>query len=397
MKNYILKLVFFVSVLTLSGFAHPNELFAQQTETPKNLTAGLNDLSDQIGKGLAENQKRRIAVVEFVDLKGNLTDLGRHISEELITKLFQSGKFTVVERQRLNQIISEQKLSLTGIIDPASAQKLGKLLGVDAIASGSVSDLTKTVKVNARLISTETGEVFSAASVEITKDDTVRSLMGVGTTVPTSSLPPDANSMPQNRAVDTNAIATKDLGSLRVVLKSVRRVKLPEGSGIQCSFEFANLDQKPIGVAMNGAPIYNGNKPRWLRSTLVDENSGLWVLSDASVIGMSIAGSGQRLTYPRNWYAATDIAMVLSITDDPNSDLASNGSYRLFYGSTTELSPGQSRMVTMTFLLNANQTTAAATFQLAAEIVVGVAKAGTKKTYTLHNLTMDRVSLPSRN
>jgi curli biogenesis system outer membrane secretion channel CsgG len=119
-------------------------------------------------------------VVEFSDLKGNVTNLGRFLSEELITRLYETKKFKVIERQQLNKIIAEQKLSLTGVVDPASAQKLGRVLGVDSIVFGSVSDLVKTLRINARLIGTETGEVFAAASIEIVKDEAVSSLMGDG-------------------------------------------------------------------------------------------------------------------------------------------------------------------------------------------------------------------------
>jgi TolB-like protein len=48
----------------------------------------VSDLSQQISSGLTENQKRTIAVVEFVDLKGNVTDFGRFLAEELITRLY---------------------------------------------------------------------------------------------------------------------------------------------------------------------------------------------------------------------------------------------------------------------------------------------------------------------
>lgn len=123
------------------------------------------------------------------DLKGNVTNFGRIVSEELITRLYQTKKFKVIERQQLNKIISEQKLSLTGVVDPASAQKLGRVLGVDSIVFGSISDLVKHLKINARLISTETGEVFAAASVEIVKDEAVSSLMGDGTAINTSAPP----------------------------------------------------------------------------------------------------------------------------------------------------------------------------------------------------------------
>lgn len=162
-----------IAVLLFANFA-----FAQSKTNAKSLNEGLNILSGQISNDLSENQKRRIAVVEFVDLKGKVTELGSYLSETLITKLVQTKKLRVVERQLLNKIITEQKLSLTGIIDPSTAQKLGRLLGVDAICSGSVSDLTKTLEINARLISVETGEVFSAASVEVIKDEAVCNLMG---------------------------------------------------------------------------------------------------------------------------------------------------------------------------------------------------------------------------
>lgn len=140
----------------------------------------LDILARKISDNLTENQKRTIAVVEFSDLKGNVTNFGRFLSEELITRLYQTKKFKVIERQQLNKIIAEQKLTLTGVIDPASAQKLGRVLGVDSIVFGSVSDLVKTLRINARLIGTETGEVFAAASVEIVKDEAVSSLMADG-------------------------------------------------------------------------------------------------------------------------------------------------------------------------------------------------------------------------
>lgn len=140
----------------------------------------VSELSKQISDGLTENQKSTIAVVEFVDLKGRVTDLGRFLAEKLITRLYQTKKFKVIERQLLNKIVNEQKLSLTGLIDQSTALRLGKLLGVDAIAAGTVTDLGKILDVNARLINTETGEVFGVASVEIAKDEAVLKLMEQG-------------------------------------------------------------------------------------------------------------------------------------------------------------------------------------------------------------------------
>jgi uncharacterized caspase-like protein len=213
-------------------------------------------------------------------------------------------------------------------------------------------------------------------------------------------------------APDPNAIATKDIGSLRVVLKSVIRVNHKDQygrsvNGIRCAFEFMNRDtQMPLVVAMNAiaCTVYSGNDVvigAFLRSTLVDENGGLWRLSNADVAGMSIVGVGeQRFMGPS--YNPAEIVTVLSKRDELNSDVATEAfgyGCRFIVGSTTEMSPGQSLTVAVTFVQDANQTTSGAlpkVFQMATEIVVGVPTTGTKKSYTLHNLTFDRVSLPGR-
>jgi TolB-like protein len=383
---------FALSIALLVGLGHvTSHVHAQVT-----LDQRIGELSKQISDGLTENQKRTIAVVEFGDLEGRVANFGRFIAEELITRLYQTKKFTVIERQLLNKVVAEQKLSLTGVIDQTSAQKLGKLLGVDAIASGTVTDLGKSLRVNARLIDTSTAVIFAVASTEIAKDDSVMALMGTGGAGPTDT---GINAA----SYQGKAIASKDIGSLRVVLKSATRVNLKDRwgrnvNGIRCAFELVNLEtQRPIVVAMNamaGNPLQIGD---YLRSTLVDENGGLWRIYKSDVTGMSIVGVGQQ-GWNRPLYDPAEIVTVLSKRDDLKADVALDDrlQYRFIFGSTTDMSPGQSLTVIMSFVEDANQTASGATpkvFQMATEIVVGVEKSGTKKSYTLHNFTFDQVSV----
>ncbi len=148
-----------------------------KTAAPPTLDSQLDDLVSQIILSLSQNQKSKIAIIEFSDIQGKVSNLGRYLAEELTTRLYLTGKFEVVERQLLNKILQEHQLTLSGIIDENSAVELGKILGIDAIATGSITDLGSSVKVNARLISAESGKVFSVASVKIFKDDTIRKLL----------------------------------------------------------------------------------------------------------------------------------------------------------------------------------------------------------------------------
>ena len=141
------------------------------------LNSKLTDLTNQIINSLTETRKSRIAVIDFSDLEGNVTEFGKYLSEELITRLFKTLRFEVVERRMLIKVIKEHKLSYTHFFDEESVKDIGKFLGVDAIASGSVSDLGGSVKVNARLIDTETGSIFAVAAVEFLKDEKVARLL----------------------------------------------------------------------------------------------------------------------------------------------------------------------------------------------------------------------------
>jgi len=193
-----------------------------------NLDQRIDDLSRQITSKVSAKQKTTIAVVEFADLEGHVTNFGRFLAEELITRLHETDKFKVIERQLLNKVINEQKLSLTGIVDPLSAKKLGRLLGVDAIVSGSVSDLGKSVRVNARLISTETGEIFAVASSELIKDEAVTKLMGAAEPSPTGTPRRDTA---RSWRVDSNFFAFE--------IQKCRR----SGDSVSCDFTITNNDR----------------------------------------------------------------------------------------------------------------------------------------------------------
>ncbi len=144
-----------------------------------NLDAQIDNLCLQISSAISENKKTAVAVIGFSDLEGNVTHLGKYLSEEVTTKLFQTKKFKVIERQLLNKIIKEQKLEVTGIIVDSSAVKIGNLLGVNAIVTGTMTELTNSVKVHARFIGVETGEIFGTASIEIPKDESIQKLLRV--------------------------------------------------------------------------------------------------------------------------------------------------------------------------------------------------------------------------
>jgi len=75
-------------------------------------------LSATMAEKISQANKTKVAVVDFTDLSGNVTQLGRFIAELFSVKLTEVGKgFQVVDRTHLNILIKEHKLSKTGLID----------------------------------------------------------------------------------------------------------------------------------------------------------------------------------------------------------------------------------------------------------------------------------------
>lgn len=134
-------------------------------------------------------EKYKIAVLPFDD--GSIQDrwwdgsweLGKGVSDELITALLETDKFRVIEREQLDKVLQEQNFGASGRVDASSAAKIGKILGVKYLLMGRVTEFTfkssgggaigkkgiglgiKTttarVTIDARLVETSTAEILT--------------------------------------------------------------------------------------------------------------------------------------------------------------------------------------------------------------------------------------------
>src|SRR4030042_7210653 len=89
------------------------------------------------GKG-----KVRIAVMDF---ENNSTwawwgdNLGKAAADELVTQLVKSGQFSFIERDKLQAVLDEQALGASGAVQGSTAAKIGKILGIHLILTGSIT------------------------------------------------------------------------------------------------------------------------------------------------------------------------------------------------------------------------------------------------------------------
>jgi curli biogenesis system outer membrane secretion channel CsgG len=96
----------------------------------------------------AEGRKKRLAIMDFeygtvrtavAGIFGTDIDVGRGIRDLLVKYLVKDGTYSVIERAALDKILAEQNFSNSDRANPSSAAKIGKLLGVDAMIFGSIT------------------------------------------------------------------------------------------------------------------------------------------------------------------------------------------------------------------------------------------------------------------
>lgn len=145
----------------------------------KNLNEGLKELAISIGNEMQKENINTVAVYDFLRIDGEKDDFGRLLSEELTTNLFALRKFQIIERNMLESILEENKLQLSQIVDQKTAKEIGKITGVDALFLGTYIDSGDHIRINARIISTETGAIFSASSISVIKEIFISQLIKV--------------------------------------------------------------------------------------------------------------------------------------------------------------------------------------------------------------------------
>jgi len=166
----------------------------------------------------AAGPKRLVTVMNFdygtvqsyvTQIFGSNQDIGKGISDMLVDKLLKDGKYRLVERSALDKILAEQNFSNSDRADSNTAAKIGKVLGVDAIIIGSITQFGRddqhtnvggggyglgrfglggvgtskakaVVGITARVVNVSTGEILASVQGEGESTRSSTSLLGAG-------------------------------------------------------------------------------------------------------------------------------------------------------------------------------------------------------------------------
>ena len=143
--------------------------------------------------------KLRVGIVDFVNKSSyGAGRLGTSASDILTTELFKTGAFIMIERDRLKQVLGEQALGQTGVVSAETAAQAGKVLGLNALVTGSISQFgvstggadygvykqkvqTAKCTVDVRVVDASTGQLLFADSGKGEFERKAQEVLGLGT------------------------------------------------------------------------------------------------------------------------------------------------------------------------------------------------------------------------
>jgi TolB-like protein len=135
----------------------------------KTLFSAVAGLALVAGSALAQS-KPTVAVLYFTNSalgkdNADLQPLSKGLADLMISNLSANSNIRVVERDRIQAVLDEQKLSTEGKLDPATAVKVGKIVGAHHLVTGVfMTELGKpTLKISIRVFNTETSEIETNA------------------------------------------------------------------------------------------------------------------------------------------------------------------------------------------------------------------------------------------
>ena len=110
-----------------------------------------------------------IAILDFQG-KGVSEIEASALTDRLASELFNLGRFKLIEREQMNELLEEQGFQQTGCVSSECAVEVGMMVGAEQIVTGSISKIGDLFSVATRIVDVETGEILQMTNYDFEGD-----------------------------------------------------------------------------------------------------------------------------------------------------------------------------------------------------------------------------------
>jgi TolB-like protein len=156
-----------------------------RADSPSSYDDAIKQVSSQLADAVASSGKKAVAVADFTDLDGDVTELGRFLASDLSDSLAAQAKGFMV-------------------IDRAQSKGTPQASNIDAWVTGSLTTFSDHVRLSAKLLDATTSAILGTASVDIPRTKDIDDLLARSeSTAPMTS----GNSRAANSSTSAEAAA----------------------------------------------------------------------------------------------------------------------------------------------------------------------------------------------
>lgn len=150
------------NILLLYIILNPAITSAYQNEISKAATAMCTAISD--------SKKKSVTTIDFTDLKGEASEVGRFLAEEFSVAITHSANdFEIIDRTYLKTILKENGLYIKGMINPKTARQIKKMTGVELLVTGTMTPFGRNIRLSVKLLDIESAKIIDAQTLNIPK------------------------------------------------------------------------------------------------------------------------------------------------------------------------------------------------------------------------------------
>jgi hypothetical protein len=133
------------------------------------LAATLDDAAREISAFFAKTPGKTVAVLAFKHADARATNEISGVQDRLTEQLVAAGTVTVIERDRIEQVLREHQIDQSGITDKA---RIGQLLQADFLLTGSITPGKRgQIEISARLVEVTSSKIVATARATADKSD----------------------------------------------------------------------------------------------------------------------------------------------------------------------------------------------------------------------------------
>lgn len=154
--------IFFSRLVDLSK--GKNRVTVEAFDSSGNKVAAVFTINRIVPEAAQLGSRMSITILPFEGRKGD-TDITLLAYEHLIGSFVDQKRFSVIEREALQQILREHQITTSMLADLEHSIRVGRLMAANAILKTSVKEDRKSLEIVSRVINTETSEVMEVKDV----------------------------------------------------------------------------------------------------------------------------------------------------------------------------------------------------------------------------------------